>query len=538
MFEESPTCKLCDEFDVKELVKVNTASANRSRWLTLVLVVATVIIAIGFYNSLKTSWANHRIQALNDFENTPENNMASGQKPLLDDFFGVNDFSDFKSFACKFESANFPDAPNGTDKLLNLQNISHYIFNALNAQTKISLSKECKPEKKEEGFSDADTAMIKGDLDRLLYDRFLYSKDRFPGLANRKEETYRLIEIATDKSSGSVLGLKESDLVRMNRLLLEEAYKRDILESKIHISSFEKRAAKEIPGRIAYDENILFLKSPIFGVSIDVNDLGLIGGISLFIILCLLRFSLSREIKNLNLSFKEAFQQGKLCSFYHSLAMQQVLVSPPMEGEIRNKLLAMLPKWTYLLPVIIIGLGVGYDYYSVIVHHFYEWQFVENQLYFQIIPCFVLVLYMSLRCLERQFHIDRIWDHFYYIRRYGFDTLKLTYESEVAKKPSGIFDEKLVDICEYYFPEKPQNQPFWMLTLFRIAEYNLKALDKWITIMDSALTSTLFRIAGYNFEVLSRWVISLLPEKQRKTKPSEEELKQDENDSPVTEHPG
>ncbi len=466
MNEKTSNCKIGDEFNIKEFVETNTISANRTRWITIALVVASVVIFIGFYNSMKISWASFRIDSLKDFENVPENNIGeiNGQKPLLDVLFGKHDFKNFKGFACKFNDSKFEN-----DK------ISQYILESLNDRTLKSLAEECNPENLGKAPSEPFIETVKGDLNRILRQKFLYNSDRFPP-KNRDNETERYIVIATEKTD-SILNLKENDLIRMNRLLLEEAYQGEIFKSKILIPSDEKLISKEIPSRIAFDDKVLFLEIPFFGIPIDVNDLGFIGGISLFIILSLLRFSQSREIKNLNLSFKEAFRHNKLCNFYHLLAMHQVFTVPHMEGEIRNKILSMLAKWVYFLPVIVICFGVGYDYYSVLSLHLFEWEFVKNQLYFQI-PSIILVLYMSLRCLERQFHIDKIWNYFYYIRREKTTTLKRKYNKEIKK--SEDYDEKFVEIYENYFSDEILDEPFWAIALYRIGIYNLKQFYSWL----------------------------------------------------------
>ena len=82
---------------------------------------------------------------------------------------------------------------------------------------------------------------------------------------------------------------------------------------------------------------------------------------------------------------------------------------------------------------------------------------------------FLPVVYMSFRCLERQFHIDRIWDHFYYIIRDTPKTLELKYKAEMEKiEQNKDFDKKLIIICKYNFSKENPLEPFWWLTLLRI----------------------------------------------------------------------
>jgi hypothetical protein len=159
----------------------------------------------------------------------------------------------------------------------------------------------------------------------------------------------------------------------------------------------------------AYVENIRFVRVPFFGNAFDVNDLGTIGGIGLIIVLLLMRYSLSREIKNLNISFREAVHHNRLCAFYHALAMRQVFTVPHMKGEKRNALLATSPKIVCILPSIIFSLGVSYDYFSV----FYYGLFSFKEVPFTLITgtVWLLVIWLlSLKCWERQSHINKIWD--------------------------------------------------------------------------------------------------------------------------------
>ena len=75
-------------------------------------------------------------------------------------------------------------------------------------------------------------------------------------------------------------------------------------------------------------EYVPFLKIPFFGVIVDVNDIGVLGGFTFAVLLMLFRFSLARELENLTLLFKEAEKRGKLINTYKLLSMMQVLSVP------------------------------------------------------------------------------------------------------------------------------------------------------------------------------------------------------------------
>lgn len=257
-------------FDANSYVEATTDAAKRTRTVTIVLVVASVLVAIGYYNSLQWSWARQRIRRA--FDNSPE--VTEAIKRSLD--------------------------PHGR------------------------------------------------------------------------------LDLTTPGQDGKTMIDKYRE-------------------------AFQEATAK------SYVENIRYVRAPFFGIAFDVNDLGIIGGMGLIIVLLLMRYSLSREIKNLNVSFREAIHHNQLPSFYHALAMRQVFTMPHMKGEDRNRILATAPKFICILPAIIFTMGVAYDYYSVLFGRQYTfrevfaWSLIET---FWLIIIWVL----SLRCWERQSHINKIWD--------------------------------------------------------------------------------------------------------------------------------
>lgn len=159
-----------------------------------------------------------------------------------------------------------------------------------------------------------------------------------------------------------------------------------------------------------YVENVRFVRVPFFGIAFDVNDLGMIGGIGLITILLLMRYSLSREIKNLKFSFREAAQHNQLAHFYHALAMRMVFTVPQMKDESVNRTLAMAPKFICILPAIVFSLVVLYDYFTVFSSWpLFNFREVVLQLSVEAI-WFVLIWLLSIKCWERHSHIDGIWD--------------------------------------------------------------------------------------------------------------------------------
>lgn len=115
------------------------------------------------------------------------------------------------------------------------------------------------------------------------------------------------------------------------------------LAEKIPLQLFDGDSSRLATAREEYLKQFtarsIYNSSPIPGVSIDINDLGIVGGTSLVFLMLIMVFCMMREHENLHLAF---YRVRRLCSLddhaegtsaanylYHSLAMSQVLTSPP-----------------------------------------------------------------------------------------------------------------------------------------------------------------------------------------------------------------
>jgi hypothetical protein len=120
-----------------------------------------------------------------------------------------------------------------------------------------------------------------------------------------------------------------------------------------------------------YVANTYTVNVPFFGVSFDINDLGILGGIAIVVLMAILYFSLNREYTNLLHTFRVAEQKGLLKHVYTILAMKQVLARPrlPMleervnteeylaEGSVnRRSGLRAVPRVVIAIPVVILML--------------------------------------------------------------------------------------------------------------------------------------------------------------------------------------
>lgn len=103
--------------------------------------------------------------------------------------------------------------------------------------------------------------------------------------------------------------------------------------------------------------------SPIPGVSMDVNDLGVIGGIALVLLTLVMLFCLLREHENLQLALYKVRQlcvedgaehargDSRANLLYHALAMGQVLASPPTLARWRRRGILRHFALIYFAPV-------------------------------------------------------------------------------------------------------------------------------------------------------------------------------------------
>ena len=62
--KELEDVRIGDTFDIEKSAELVDDATQRTRWITIVLVAATVIIFIGFYNSRRESWAQHRLETI------------------------------------------------------------------------------------------------------------------------------------------------------------------------------------------------------------------------------------------------------------------------------------------------------------------------------------------------------------------------------------------------------------------------------------------------------------------------------------------
>ena len=162
----------------------------------------------------------------------------------------------------------------------------------------------------------------------------------------------------------------------------------------------------------AYVANTFTIKVPFFGVTFDVNDLGLLGGLSFLILLLLFRFSLGRELDNLNLSFEQAKKDKELPTFYNLLAMRQVLTVPPTAGRESVTLMMIIPKLLSFLPFIVLSVVIAHDLRTYDIGAAIS-QIHTLLLYIVTAALWAFVVIVSISCMMVWLKIDAVWKKYW-----------------------------------------------------------------------------------------------------------------------------
>ena len=185
----------------------------------------------------------------------------------------------------------------------------------------------------------------------------------------------------------------------------------------------------------AYVDNTYTIRVPFFGITFDVNDLALLGGLAFIILLILFRFSLAREHDNLVISFEEAKNDRQLATFYDLLAMRQVLTTPPMQGRNTVASLMIIPKVLSVLPLIILSVIIAHDFMTYNVGAAINvWHTVLLYIVSSALWAFILILTIS--CLLVWLKTDAVWRKTWQEVQ-ATKTIKLAPRIEPATAPQG-----------------------------------------------------------------------------------------------------
>ena len=228
--------------------------------------------------------------------------------------------------------------------------------------------------------------------------------------SNWMRQRISAIEKADSEYSRTMLGLDKTTPLTAEHMTHHEALYKAVVES--------------------YISNTFVVRVPLLGITFDINDLGLIGGLSLLVLLIWLRFAILREMDNLKIAFEEAKRQQEMNEMYHLLAMRQVLTMPPMEGGSTGWLGRLLPKALMILPAIVMTMIFIHDLMTLDIGRAVSDRHVLLNLLGSVV-CLALVIVVTIYSVLASFEIDEIW------RRY-WKELKSAPVVSIVRGPSSF----------------------------------------------------------------------------------------------------
>lgn len=163
----------------------------------------------------------------------------------------------------------------------------------------------------------------------------------------------------------------------------------------------------------AYVERSFVIKVPFFGVAFDMNDLGLLAGFGLIVLLAILLYNLRSEIVSLRVGFDAARQRDQLGSFYDVLASRRVFTTPilrePFHVPARAALMVHLPRAIVFLPLLAYGALLYNDVRTIIVGIAISPAHTLVLIIYTT-AFFILISALSVVSWIRWTQIDMIWD--------------------------------------------------------------------------------------------------------------------------------
>lgn len=225
-----------------------------------------------------------------------------------------------------------------------------------------------------------------------------------------KEEKRKAEELRT-----SLLDTKE-ELLKDEKTVEQSISKSDLETAQTWLEKRGFRTSAQLKtysdrldqARVDY---IVLIRIPFFGIVLDVNDLGALGGFTFVVILLWFRFSLWREYYNLSLTFKEAANDEELKYCYKALSMSQVLTVPPAlsEHQPRERPWGKVVRILYFLPLAVQLIIFIYDCLSF-NYGWYTSPF--NTVFgFSLSLCFLFLSgLLTYWCFRLSSEIDQEWD--------------------------------------------------------------------------------------------------------------------------------
>ncbi len=183
----------------------------------------------------------------------------------------------------------------------------------------------------------------------------------------------------------------------------------------------EQKPSKNERAREAFLTNIIkeyvdhsfTIRVPFFGVTFDVNDLGLLVGIGLIIILLMLLYGLKGERRALEIGFEYARTRHMADEFYRIHAGRQVLTTPRL-SNVENYTQSMLTDYAprffiQLFPMCVYTMIAVNDYLTTDIGNRISSTHTKMVLAYTA-ALWMAIAFMTWNCWREWLAIDQIWD--------------------------------------------------------------------------------------------------------------------------------
>jgi len=349
MSDKTDIEKIADVLEMKVISDAYIRSSNRSRYIIIVIVFASVLAFIAHCNSMQNSWINNRYRVASYALNHEAWKLWMQDKKSL-------------STLCKLLAMN-KRGPLSIDTLLKAYEQKNLDAVYDNCQSK-------KPELDKISFALHDLC----DSFKLKVP-ILTSFDRLFICLGKKEKTLptsidSLFSLFTffKKNKIKKLELFDIDSLTLDSLgCLVDSFKveQDLLNSAIQLCEYRQIIDSIALLRYIEDldrartEKVMMIHVPILGIMLDINHLGFLGGFAFTVILLWFRFGLWKELSNLKMVFRHASEKKKLPDYYQHLIMWQVLSVPQtqvwwlprslLKRRFKKKLNKIIPSLFYII---------------------------------------------------------------------------------------------------------------------------------------------------------------------------------------------
>lgn len=189
----------------------------------------------------------------------------------------------------------------------------------------------------------------------------------------------------TDKRPQSLESTLTRDQIEAAKTYISLGHIETLDEMKMVLDNVERQALSSS-----------IVQVPLFGLSFHTNDLGFVAGLSLFFLLMLLKYALTREMSNLELAVRKAAALDVTADAYEILSTSEVLHQPvPLPNPSQRfwkRPLFDAPAALLFVPVVAYAVVVANDHRSAAVGRFLSPVFTGFILVFEWIAIFLLSL--------------------------------------------------------------------------------------------------------------------------------------------------